>query len=220
MRRPATRSGRRSPRSTSPHRSRRAAATAKATPRPSSLIRPPAAPGSAPSCTRVPRAGRLAAARPRRHPRACGRGGQARPAGRRPPARARRRASSPRTTPGPGCGTTSARATLTQADRPTSLPRPAPPAATARTTACHMAGIADVFAGPALPTTPAGYHERLRDPLLTAEAVRGFLSGSITCGPPRRRRRRRHVVVDHKTNHRPHYGEPSPPTTARGARVA
>ena len=74
-----------------------------------------------------------------------------------------------------------------------------------------MAGIADVFAGLPADDPLAAYHERLRDPLLTAE-VRGFLSGSIDLvarlgagvdgGASAR-----HVVVDYKTNHLVPHGE-------------
>ncbi|MCB1016497.1 MAG: UvrD-helicase domain-containing protein [Acidimicrobiales bacterium] len=72
-----------------------------------------------------------------------------------------------------------------------------------------MAAVADVFAGLPAGDPLAGYHERLRDPLLTAE-VRGFLSGSIDLvarladGPGGDAR---HVVVDYKTNHLVPHGE-------------
>src|SRR5690606_37197479 len=76
-----------------------------------------------------------------------------------------------------------------------------------------MAGIADVFAGLPADDPLAGYHERLRDPLLTAE-VRGFLSGSIDLvarlggGPGGEAGAdARHVVVDYKTNHLVPHGE-------------
>ena len=72
-----------------------------------------------------------------------------------------------------------------------------------------MAAIADVFAGLPAGDPLAGYHERLRDPLLATE-VRGFLSGSIDlvarlggAGD----RGARHVVVDYKTNHLVPHGE-------------
>jgi len=76
-----------------------------------------------------------------------------------------------------------------------------------------MAGIADVFAGLPADDPLAGYHERLRDPLLTAE-VRGFLSGSIDLVARLGGGRgagadgdARHVVVDYKTNHLVPHGE-------------
>lgn len=74
-----------------------------------------------------------------------------------------------------------------------------------------MAGIADVFAGLPAGDPLAGYHERLRDPLLDAE-VRGFLSGSIDLvarlgGGPGDEPDARHVVVDYKTNHLVPHGE-------------
>ncbi len=70
-----------------------------------------------------------------------------------------------------------------------------------------MDAIGDVFA--ALPPEDplAGYHERLRDPLL-ANGVRGFLSGSIDLVA---RLGDRHVVIDYKTNHLAPLGET--PTT-------
>lgn len=66
-----------------------------------------------------------------------------------------------------------------------------------------MDAIAGVFAGLPVGDPLAGYHERLRDPLL-AMAVRGFLSGSIDLVA---RIGDRHVVVDYKTNHLAPYGE-------------
>ncbi len=60
-----------------------------------------------------------------------------------------------------------------------------------------MAGIADVFAAHVLPDGPlGGYPDRLRDPVLAAEA-RGYLTGSIDLVA---RIDGRHVVVDYKTN--------------------
>ena len=59
-----------------------------------------------------------------------------------------------------------------------------------------MDAIADVFAGLPADDPLAGYHERLRDPLLAA-AVRGFLNGSIDLVA---RLGDRHLVVDYKTN--------------------
>ncbi len=59
-----------------------------------------------------------------------------------------------------------------------------------------MASIADVFATLPADGPLAGYHERLRDPLL-ATAVRGFLTGSIDLVA---RVGERHLVVDYKTN--------------------
>ena len=66
-----------------------------------------------------------------------------------------------------------------------------------------MDAIADAFVGLPAGDPLAGYHERLRDPLL-ATGVRGFLTGSIDLVA---RVGERHVVVDYKTNHLAPYGE-------------
>src|SRR5690606_19333070 len=59
-----------------------------------------------------------------------------------------------------------------------------------------MGAVADVFATLAPDDPLAGYHERLRDPLLTA-TVSGFLTGSIDLVA---RIGERHLVIDYKTN--------------------
>jgi exodeoxyribonuclease V beta subunit len=59
-----------------------------------------------------------------------------------------------------------------------------------------MGAIAEVFATLPADDPLVDYHERLRDPLLTAE-VRGFLTGSIDLVA---RIGERHLVVDYKTN--------------------
>jgi exodeoxyribonuclease V beta subunit len=66
-----------------------------------------------------------------------------------------------------------------------------------------MSAIADVFADLPVDDPLAGYHERLRDPLL-ATGVRGFLTGSIDVVA---RIGGRHVVIDYKTNLLAPYGE-------------
>ncbi|MET0580002.1 MAG: PD-(D/E)XK nuclease family protein, partial [Ilumatobacteraceae bacterium] len=66
-----------------------------------------------------------------------------------------------------------------------------------------MDAFADVFAGLPADDPLAGYHDRLRDPLLAA-GVRGFLTGSIDVVA---RVGDRHVVIDYKTNLLAPYGE-------------
>jgi exodeoxyribonuclease V beta subunit len=65
--------------------------------------------------------------------------------------------------------------------------------------AVTMAAIADVFAQVPAGDPLAGYHERLRDPILSTE-VRGFLTGSIDLVARVGGTAGRHVVVDYKTN--------------------